>query len=96
MSNQFSRRAIPIKMVPGALSQIETMKIFAENGYPNMCSGQCPAECYTRMYNFKSSSNLYPSKPYAYSLLKDPNIISRFEKNTNVTYDTLRENILSV
>ena len=76
--------------------QLETLKTFVSNGYEKMCSGQCPAECHSTSYGFVASSTAFPSRSYAYNMLKDPNILSRFENSTKVDYETLKENILTI
>ena len=76
--------------------QIDSMRVFAVKGYKKMCNDECPAECYTTSYSFTTTATLYPTRSYAYSLLKDPSMIERFENKANVSYETLKESILNV
>jgi hypothetical protein len=93
-------RSVDFSLVPcintkEAICQIETMKYFSTKSN-EICADQCPAECYTTTYSFKSSTQAYPARSYAYSLLKDESMLARFENKTNVDYETLKENILAV
>ena len=93
-------RSIDILLMPcitanETVCQIETLKYFSTKSN-EICADQCPAECYTTTYSFKSSIQAYPSQSYAYSMLKDASLLARFENKTNLDYETLKENILAV
>ena len=69
---------------------------FTKKGFQELCQNECPLECYKTLYSYASSFTMYPSKPYANRLIKDPNIISRFSNQTELTHQRLRDNILAL
>ena len=69
---------------------------FTKKGFNELCSNDCPVECHSTQYSLSTSSLLYPSRAYAHNMLKDSNIISRFDDNIKLDYELLKESILSV
>ena len=59
-------------------------------------SCDCPTECDHIDYPYRSSMANYPSKNYADILLRNPNVISKFNNRTNVSYEDLRSRMVSV
>ena len=69
---------------------------FTKNGFNELCSDYCPAECQSIQYSISTSSSLYPSRAYAYNMLQDPSLLNRFDNPSQVTYETLKESTLGV
>ena len=76
--------------------QIEIYLTFFNMGYEKLCANQCPLECHSTSYSSTASYSVFPTMAYAYSLIKDKSFLSRFENSTNVNYETIKQNILSV
>ena len=79
-----------------SICQFKVFDIFTKKGFQELCQNECPLECYKTLYSYASSFTMYPSRSYANRLIKDPSIISRFSNQTELTYETLRENILAL
>ena len=70
---------------------------FVSNNYINTnCIQYCPLECYSITYSVTTRSTNYPSYNYALdSLMTNPIVKSKFQNET-LTYDLLKESVLSL
>ena len=71
-------------------------KLFVEGEVIIECNQYCPLECYSISYELTSSFSSYPTRNYAKkSLLNNTIITSKFQNET-LTYDLLKESVLSL
>ena len=71
-------------------------KLFVEGKVIIECNQYCPLECYSISYELTSSFSSYPTRNYAKkSLLNNTIITSKFQNET-LTYDLLKESVLSL
>jgi hypothetical protein len=71
-------------------------KLFVEGKVIIECNKYCPLECYSISYELTSSFSSYPTRNYAKkSLLNNTIITSKFQNET-LTYDLLKESVLSL
>ena len=56
----------------------------------------CPDECDQTNYSYRTSLAKYPSENYANFLINNPVIISKLKNQTKISYQDLRENLVSV
>jgi hypothetical protein len=74
----------------------EYEKLFVDGKVIVECNRYCPLECYSISYEFTSSFSSYPTRSYAKkSLLNNSVIRSKFQNET-LTYDLLKESVLSL
>ena len=70
--------------------------MFVEGKVIIECNKYCPLECYSISYELTSSFSSYPTRNYAKkSLLNNTIITSKFQNET-LTYDLLKESVLSL
>jgi hypothetical protein len=71
-------------------------KLFVDGKVIVECNQYCPLECYSISYELTSSFSSYPTRNYAKkSLLNNTIITSKFQ-NEILTYDLLKESVLSL
>jgi len=71
-------------------------KLFVDGKVIVECNQYCPLECYSISYELTSSFSSYPTRSYAKkSLLNNSVIRSKFQNET-LTYDLLKESVLSL
>ena len=78
------------------LCQYQVFTSYFNNGFQELCSKQCPLECYSTTYSYSLGTSLFPTLAYAHNLRKDPSLLSRFNNKTNLDIFTLRESVLSL
>jgi hypothetical protein len=66
------------------------------NELKKTCEAKCPLECETVFYTTTQSISKYPSRAYGDYLLKDKKILNRFDNQSNLTINDLRETILAI
>jgi len=64
--------------------------------HKNTCEAKCPLECETTFFTTSQSMSKYPSKAYGDYLLKDKKMLNRFDNQSNLTINDLREAILAL
>lgn len=61
-----------------------------------ICGDECPLECTSINYMSTLSFNNYPSEAYASVLVNNQKVRQRFANRSNITYDELKRNLVSV
>lgn len=69
---------------------------FFSQDVKSICGNECPLECNSITYTTALSVNNFPSEAYAKVASNNVKIRERFANRTNITYDELRRNLLSV
>ena len=60
------------------------------------CTKYCPLECQFRYYGLKAFTNNYPTEVYAKALIEETNLTSRFKHKANLTFEKIKNSILSL
>jgi hypothetical protein len=61
-----------------------------------LCSDDCPKECESVTYSKSLSMKTFPSRSFAKLAGNNSNIASKFPPGTNITYELLKENFVTV
>ena len=74
----------------------EAQSAFFSQDVKLICGDECPLECVSITYMNALSLNNYPSEAYASVLVNNQKVRERFDNRTNITYDELKKNLVSV
>lgn len=70
--------------------------LFVDGNVEIECNQYCPLECNSVIYEFTSSFSSYPTKSYARKALLNDSIITSKFINETITYDLLKQSVLSL
>lgn len=68
---------------------------FGTKNINELCDYQCPLECVSESFAYKTSQSIYPSVLYA-SLLNRHPVINRMYNNQTVSQETMRKSLLKL
>ena len=69
---------------------------FFKQDINEFCLPFCPLECQTISYDISMTFSEFPNPEYAKVLMQNPKIISKYPPNHNITYEELKQSVLSV
>ena len=61
-----------------------------------ICGSKCPLECDSIKYSMYTSYSDYPSEAYADSLMQNPIIQAKYTNPSDLTYDSLKRNLVQI
>lgn len=62
----------------------------------SICGKDCPLECDEITYNLFKSQAVYPSKAYSKSLMKNPWIGDKYANKSDLSLESLRDNMMQI
>lgn len=70
--------------------------LFYSQDPAQVCGDQCPLECDSVAYHVSTAYSDYPTTAYAEYLKNNPIFRARFPNNTQISYESIKKNVLSL